>query len=84
MCGVLGVKINYMGVPAVAQGKQIQLISMRMWVRSLASISRLRIWRCCELWCRPAAVAPILPLAWAPPYAAGAALKKIKKIKKEN
>ena len=28
------------------------------------------------LWCRPAATAPIRPLAWEPPYAAGAALKK--------
>ena len=28
------------------------------------------------LWCRLAAVAPICPLAWGPPYAAGAALKK--------
>ena len=27
------------------------------------------------LWCRPAAVAPIGPLAWEPPYAVGAALK---------
>ena len=27
------------------------------------------------LWRRPAAVAPIRPLAWEPPYAAGAALK---------
>ena len=27
------------------------------------------------LWCRPAAVALIGPLAWEPPYAAGAALK---------
>ena len=27
------------------------------------------------LWHRPAAVAPIGPLAWEPPYAAGAALK---------
>ena len=25
--------------------------------------------------CRPAAAAPIRPLAWEPPYAAGAALK---------
>ena len=33
------------------------------------------------LWCRPAPVAPIGPLAWEPPYAMGAALKgqKIKK-----
>jgi len=31
------------------------------------------------LWCRPAAVAPIRLLAWEPPYAVGAALKKAKK-----
>ena len=30
------------------------------------------------LWCRPAATAPIRPLAWEPPYAAGAALKRQK------
>ena len=35
------------------------------------------------LWCRPAAVAPIKPLAWEPPYASGAALKK-KKEKTEK
>ena len=28
------------------------------------------------LWCRPAAAAPIPPLAWELPHAAGAALKK--------
>jgi len=28
------------------------------------------------LWCWPAAIARIRPLAWEPPYAAGAALKK--------
>ena len=32
------------------------------------------------LWCRPAATAPIQPLAWEPPYAAGAAQKKKKKV----
>ena len=37
------------------------------------------------LWCRPAAVAPIRPLAWEPPHAIDEALKsKIKKIKKEK
>ena len=30
----------------------IWLVSMRMWVRSLASLSSLRIWRCHKLWCR--------------------------------
>jgi len=32
-------------------------------------------------WCRPAATALIRPLAWEPPYAAGAALEKAKKKK---
>ena len=32
------------------------------------------------LWCRPAATALIRPLAWEPPYAAGAALKRQKKL----
>ena len=31
------------------------------------------------LWCRLAAAAPIRPVAWEPPYAAGAALKKTKR-----
>jgi len=30
------------------------------------------------LWCRPAAIAPIRPLAWEYQYAAGAALKRQK------
>ena len=38
------------------------------------------------LWYRPAAVAPIRPLAWEPPYATDVALKrqKTKKKKKKN
>ena len=36
------------------------------------------------LWCRPAATAPIGPLAWEPPYAAGAALKRKKKKEEEG
>ena len=36
------------------------------------------------LWCRPAASALIGPLAWEPPYAAGAALKRPKKKKKKK
>ena len=31
------------------------------------------------LWCRLAAVAPVLPLAWEPPYAMGKALKRQQK-----
>ena len=78
------------GVPIMAPWKRIQLETMRLWVRSLASLSVSRIQRCCELWCRsqmrldpaallwlwcrPAAAALILPLAWEPPCAAGVAL----------
>ena len=36
----------------MAQREQTQRVSMRMWVPSLALISGLRIWHCCELWCR--------------------------------
>ena len=39
-----------LGVPAVAQQKRTQLVSMQMWVRPLASLSGLRIQRCHELW----------------------------------
>ena len=53
-------------------------------VPSLALLSRLRIWRCSELWCRPAATALIRPLAWEPPYAEGAAQKMAKRQKKKK
>ena len=36
------------------------------------------------LWGRPAATALIQPLAWEPPYAAGAALEKTKRQKKKK
>ena len=56
---------------------------MRMSVQSLAQLSGLRIWHCCELWCRlqmrlrsGVAVALIQPLAWELPYTMGAALKR--------
>ena len=38
------------GVPIVGQWKQIQLVSMRTWVRSMALLSGLRKWHCHELW----------------------------------
>ena len=75
----------------MVQWKQIQLGTMRLRVRCLALLSGLRIWHCCErgighrrvsdlalpwLWRGPAATAPIRPLAWELPYAAGAALKR--------
>ena len=66
------------------------VVSMRLWVQSLASLSGLRIQHCREwgcdrrcsldpallwLWRGLVAAAPIRPLAWEPPYAKGAALK---------
>ena len=42
----------YPGVPILAQQKQPWLISMRIRDQSLALISGLRIWHCCEQWCR--------------------------------
>ena len=36
------------------------------------------------LWCRPAAVAPITPLAWEPPYAMGMAQEKAKRQKNKT
>ena len=77
-------------------GPQTQLASMRTWVRSLASLSGLRIWSCHELgighrhssnplllwlWRRLVATVLIEPLAWEPPFAAGAALKEKKSNK---
>ena len=56
---------------------------MRMQVQPLASFIGLRILAgkvqirsCCGCGCRPAAVAPIQPLAEEPPYTTGAALRK--------
>jgi len=42
------------------------ILGLAKWVKDLALL-----W----LWCRPAAPAPIRPLAWEPPHAAGEALK---------
>ena len=81
------------GVPIVAQQKQIRLGTMRLHVRSLALLNGLRIWHCCELWCRlqmrlgydiaVSGVGRRLQLwfdsAWEPPYAVGTALEKTKK-----
>ena len=45
-------KIEENRVPVVAQWKRIRLVSMGIWVRSLASFSGSGIWCCCELQCR--------------------------------
>ena len=81
------------GVPFVAQWKRILTGTMSSRVRSLASLSGLRIWRAMScgvgprlgldltllwLWCRPAATDPIGPLAWETLHAMGAALERQK------
>ena len=59
---------------------------LTQWVKDLALVLPLPsedpalLW----LWCRLAAVALIRPLAWEPPYAVGAALKKKKKKKEKR
>ena len=42
----------FLGVPIAMQWKLIQLVTMRLQIQSLASLSGLRIWRCHELWYR--------------------------------
>ena len=71
-------------------GQPTRVGPIRTQVPSLTSLSALGTWRCRELGCRlqrrlrsgvavavvsAAATAPIGPLAWEPPYAAGAGLK---------
>ena len=82
----------------MAQRKRIRLGTTWLRVRSLASLSGLRsgvamsrgvgpkrgsdlalLW----LWRSSAATAPIRPLAWEPPYAVDAALKKKKRQNKK-
>ena len=57
------------------------------WVKDLAlpegcrcSLDLALLW----LWHRPAAIAPIGPLSWEPPYALGMALEKDKKDKEKK
>ena len=83
----------------MAQRKWIWLASMRMQVRSLASLSGLKICCCCKLWCRSQiqlqsgvalAVAQASSCgsnsasAWEPPYAVGETLKRPKEKKDHN
>ena len=81
----------------MAEWERIQQGTMKLQVRSLASLSGLRIrhyhelWCSCRhsldvallwLWCRLAAVAPIRALAWELPYAMDAVPKRQKKDNK--
>ena len=86
---------GYSGVPVVAQQVKNYTGSLRMQIRSLASLNGSRIWCCCKLWYRSqmwllsdvamagrrlAAAAPIRPLAQELLYTTGAALQRKKKV----
>ena len=79
------------------------ILGLAQWVRDWGIVVSFGVGRrhssdptLLRLWCRPAAVDPIQPLAWELPYAAGTALektkrqypppknKRIKKKKKDN
>ena len=83
----------------MAWQKWIWLVSMRTQAPSLASLSGLRIQRCCQLWCRsqtqhdlellwlwgkPMATAPIWPLAWEPSICRECSPKKTKNKKNKK
>ena len=59
------------------------LPGLDQWIKDpvfLCAMDPTLLW----LWCRPMATAPIRPLAWEPPYAAGAAQEMAKKKKKKD
>ena len=64
-------------VPGLAHGFRIWCCR-ELWCRSQTCSDPALLW----LWCRLAATALIWHLAWEPPYATGAALKKKKWIRK--
>ena len=66
-------------VPGLAQLVQDLVLP---WVGRLQTL--LGSGCCWWPWSRPAAVAPVQPLAWEPPYATGVALKKQKQTNKKT
>ena len=62
-------------VPVLAQWDKDPALLWAGVIGHRCSSDLMLLW----LWCRLAAVAPIRPLAWEPPYATGAALRKKEK-----
>ena len=58
-------------IPGLVQWVKDPDVAVSCGVGQRLSLDLALLW----LWCRPAAVAPIQPLAWEPPYAVCAALK---------
>ena len=55
----------FLEFPLWLSGLRTRLVSVRMWVLSLVSLSGLRIWRCCKLWPRlQCALDPMLLWLW--------------------
>ena len=63
-------------IPGLAQWVKGSDVAMSCGVGHRCGSDPVLLW----LWLWLAAVAPIPPLAWEPPYAAGAALKRKKKM----
>ena len=67
-------------IPGLAQWVQGSGIAVSCSVGHRRCSGPALLW----LWCRPAAAAPIGPLAWEPPYAVGVALKRRKRKTKSS
>ena len=58
-------------IPGLAQGIKDPALPLNCGIGCRCGSDPMLLW----LWCRPAAIALIRPLAWEPPYAEGSALK---------
>ena len=67
-------------IPGLAQWVKDPVLPVSCGVGCRRGSDAALLW----LWRRPVATAPIRPLAWEPPYAAGAAQEKAKRPKKKK
>ena len=67
-------------IPGLAQWGQGSCVALSSGVGRRQGSDPMLLW----LWCRPAAVVLIRPLAWEIPYAASVALRRKKKISLES
>jgi len=77
--------IARVGKVTETKSKMVAAVSQREWKTGQSFNGfRISVLALLWLWRRPVAPAPIRPLAWEPPYAAGAAQRHIKKTKKKK